>query len=293
MPAFHARASEDERFAWNFFVRHYAEDEQQQRDDKFCAERNGVLYPRCATLGGCTAHNAMILVYPHNRDWDGIAAATGDASWESASMRRYFERLERCEYRRFAPPASRHGLRGWLAVNVANPLLIVRDAFVQVLRLAALGEALHTARSEASSGGEVLPGGRDPNDWGFVQQNGEGLCVTPLTTHEGRRVSSREYVESVRTACPGRLVVQTHALATKVLLDDNKRATGVQYLAGVHLYRADPRAQPGDATGVPVSVTAKREVILCAGAFNTPQLLKLSGDRAAAGTGAARHRGPG
>ena len=27
-----------------------------------------------ATLGGCTAHNAMIMVYPHNADWDGIAS---------------------------------------------------------------------------------------------------------------------------------------------------------------------------------------------------------------------------
>ena len=61
VPAFHARASEDDRYAWNFFVRHYADDARQRRDPKFRAAENGVLYPRCATLGGCTAHNAMIL----------------------------------------------------------------------------------------------------------------------------------------------------------------------------------------------------------------------------------------
>src|ERR1044071_8101876 len=33
VPAFHARASEDPRLAWNFFVRHYADDTQQKRDD--------------------------------------------------------------------------------------------------------------------------------------------------------------------------------------------------------------------------------------------------------------------
>ena len=41
-------------------------------------ERGGVLYPRAGALGGCTAHNAMIFVYPHNQDWDDIAALTGD-----------------------------------------------------------------------------------------------------------------------------------------------------------------------------------------------------------------------
>ena len=40
--------------------------------------REGILYPRAGTLGGCTAHNAMILMAPHDTDWDGIAALTGD-----------------------------------------------------------------------------------------------------------------------------------------------------------------------------------------------------------------------
>ena len=62
VPAFHARASEDERVAWNFFVRHYTDETRQQRDPKYRPEHEGVLYPRCATLGGCTAHNAMILM---------------------------------------------------------------------------------------------------------------------------------------------------------------------------------------------------------------------------------------
>jgi len=35
-----------------------------------------ILYPRAGTLGGCTAHNAMITVYPHNSDWDKLAEIT-------------------------------------------------------------------------------------------------------------------------------------------------------------------------------------------------------------------------
>ena len=64
--------------AWNFFVRHYGDDAQQRRDPKYRETWNGsrmdgVLYPRAGTLGGCTAHNAMIMVYPHNADWDALA----------------------------------------------------------------------------------------------------------------------------------------------------------------------------------------------------------------------------
>ena len=52
---------------WDFFVRHYADDARQRRDRSTVdgAKRPAgrrVLYPRAGTLGGCTAHNAMIMV---------------------------------------------------------------------------------------------------------------------------------------------------------------------------------------------------------------------------------------
>ena len=84
---------------------------------------------RAGTLGGCTAHNAMIFVYPHNADWDYIAGLTGDPTWSAASMRRYFESLERCRHRplyrllaRLGINPTRHGWKGWLPVETAIPL---------------------------------------------------------------------------------------------------------------------------------------------------------------------------
>ena len=276
VPAFHARASEDERFAWNFFVRHYADDVQQKRDEKFQIARNGVLYPRCATLGGCTAHSAMIVIYPHNSDWDHIAQVTGDPSWSSDNMRRYFERLEHCEYVSPAVTESRHGFRGWLATNVADPILMVRDEFLKTLVGAALRESFATLGRPLTRVIGRLESHFDPNDWRLVRQSGEGICMTPLSTHKGRRVGSREYIRRVQRACPMQLVVRTQALATRVMLDEHNRATGVEYLDGERLYRADPR-HLSDSPARRLTASAAREVILCAGAFNTPQLLKLSG----------------
>ena len=99
VPSFHGFASENDPMRWDFFVRHYTSEAMQEKDPKYVRDYrgvpvNGILYPRAGTLGGRTAHNAMILVYTHNADWDGIASLTGDASWNAEAMRRYFEKFE-------------------------------------------------------------------------------------------------------------------------------------------------------------------------------------------------------
>src|SRR4051794_37913534 len=73
VPVFHGYATEDPNMKWDYFVRHYADKKQQSADTKYKKSEQGVWYPRAGTLGGCTAHNAMITVYGHNVDWDQIA----------------------------------------------------------------------------------------------------------------------------------------------------------------------------------------------------------------------------
>ncbi|HEY4031189.1 MAG TPA: GMC family oxidoreductase [Caulobacteraceae bacterium] len=283
VPAFHAFASENPAMAWDFFVEHYADPERQKADPK--RDERGILYPRASTLGGCTAHNAMIMVYPDAEDWRGIEEITGDPSWSPGRMRRWFRRLEDCRHRpwlRFLKALgvdySGHGWNGWLSTEEAKP----REAFTpQIVRL------LNKTVWAATTGGpmalasliDFLLGRADPNDRAEAAGHRTRVWYTPLTTDGGRRTGARERVEAVRQGSPlpsgGRLEVMTHALVTRVLFDDAGRALGVEALKGERLYRACP--QPGEAAGERVALMARREVILAGGAFNTPQLLMLSG----------------
>jgi len=96
-----------------------------------------------------------------------------------------------------------------------------------------------------------------------------------VTTDHHRRVGTRERLLAVARAHPDRLRIELHALATRVLLDDRNRAVGLEYLKGERLYSAHAAAS---AAGGEIRVArARREVILAGGAFNTPQLLMLSG----------------
>ncbi|XP_034118993.1 glucose dehydrogenase [FAD, quinone] [Drosophila albomicans] len=95
--------------------------------------------------------------------------------------------------------------------------------------------------------------------------NGEsqlGVSYVQATTLKGRRHSAfRAYIEPVR-AQRKNLHILTMARVTRILIDE---ATKTAY--GVELRHA----------GIAYKIRARKEVILSAGAFNSPQLLMLSG----------------
>jgi choline dehydrogenase-like flavoprotein len=288
VPCFHAFATENAALKWDFFVRHYASQERQQRDPKYRetwdGQRvDGVLYPRAGTLGGCTAHNAMVMIYPHNDDWDGIAELTGDPSWSAGPMRSYFEKLESCHHRlsiyrwlsRLGINLTRHGFDGWLQTEKAIPRSAFRDRDLMDVLHDSLKAAFQACAAPIDRDVWTLMSQGDPNDWRLVQKNATGIFYTPLTTRDHRRMAARERVLDVASKHPDRLKVVLNALATRVLFDDDNRAVGVEYLQGERLYRA--AANPNPESGERREVRASREVILSGGAFNTPQLLMLSG----------------
>jgi choline dehydrogenase len=288
IPTFHANASENEALRWDFWVRHFDNTAQQQRDDKYGKDYDGnpvdgVLYPRAGTLGGCTAHNAMIVVYPHNADWDDIAALVGDSSWRAENMRRYFERLENCRHRpfwRFVQKVfgwnpTRHGFGGWLSVEKALPKTVLQDQdLVNILKKSALA-IFKQLRNPLQQLREGFVSKLDPNDWRIDRKALEGIHYAPLATSRHARTGTREFVLDVAKRLPDCLTIELDALVTRVLLDDVNRAIGVVYRKGARLYRACPN--PSLDEGDERVVHASCEVILSGGAFNTPQILMLSG----------------
>jgi choline dehydrogenase len=292
VPAFHPFASENKAMAWNFMVHDFGDDAERRR----CPESNpppGVLYPRASTLGGCTAHNAMILMVPHDSDWNAIAELTGDPSWRAEAMRRYFQRLEDCRYRPLWRLLSRltgglfdptgHGWRGWLSAERPLPpkafsdhplMCVIRDAVrVDVAPKSLVARASRALGETFERWARVVVGEADPNDQRLQGRLEEGLTAVPLSTARGRRRGARERVLAVRKTHA--LSVEFDALAARVLFDADNRAVGVEYLKGRNLYRASP--EPSGDKGELRQVFARREVILAAGAFNTPQILMLSG----------------
>jgi choline dehydrogenase-like flavoprotein len=198
-------------------------------------------------------------------------------------MRALFEKLEDCHYRApyrflshlgFNP--SRHGFDGgWLQTEKAIPVEALGDRELVETLVESATEALRDLGHPGRWLTGLLQSQLDPNDWRLVQENAEGLRFTPLATRNHTRIGTREYVKQVAKDYPDKLIIELNALATRVLLDDQHRAYGVEYLKGEKLYRA--HAAPSSAPGEKRIAKARREVILSGGAYNTPQLLMLSG----------------
>ena len=287
VPGFHPFASENAAISWHFFVRHYTDQAQQMRDPAYRAQWegrpvDGVLYPRASCLGGCTAHNALILIAPPDADWDAIAAATGDQSWRASNMARYFERLENCRHRWLARGlaivgigGTGHGWHGWLRTEKALPREALDDGELVRTLATAAHAALDQPRGWLQRLWVLLRSFGDPNDRVVLAKAAEGLFYTPLATHRHRRNGTRERLLAVAGRWPRLLELRLESLATRVVIDAHQRAVGVEYRAGANQYRA--HCDPAEAPGETRIVHARREVILAGGAFNTPQLLMLSG----------------
>jgi choline dehydrogenase-like flavoprotein len=130
-----------------------------------------------------------------------------------------------------------HGKGGPLPVNKLRTDNPVQQTFLQAAR-----EAQFRIRED------------------FNADDHEGLGLYQVTQKNGERWSAaRAYVHPYM-ATRTNLRVETHAQATRILFE-GRRAVGVEYRQG-----NDTR-----------QIRARREVILASGAFQTPQLLMLSG----------------
>jgi choline dehydrogenase-like flavoprotein len=196
--------------------------------------------PRGKVLGGSSSINAMIYARGHAKDYDDWAAQ-GNPGWSFADVLPYFKRAEHNE----RGADALHGQGGPLNVmdlRSPNPFL---PAFLKAGQQA--GYALNPDFNGAAQEGV--------GNYQVTHKNGERFSAAKgyLTPHLGRP----------------NLQVITGALTTRVLtesVDGRPRATGVEY-------------RPDGGRGAPqvLELNLGGEVVLSAGAFNSPQLLMLSG----------------
>ncbi len=121
----------------------------------------------------------------------------------------------------------------------------------------------HSVLFKAMVDAGVQAGYPRTDDLNGYQQEGFGPMDRTVTPKGRRSSTARGYLDQARQR--KNLTIVTHALTDRILFAD-KRAVGVAYLLG---------DQPQQAS-------AKREVLLCAGAIASPPILQRSGVGAAA-----------
>ncbi|MEH3077180.1 MAG: GMC family oxidoreductase N-terminal domain-containing protein [Quadrisphaera sp.] len=220
--------------------------------------RRKIVLPRGKVLGGSSAINGMLYQRGHAADYDGWAAFTGEQGWDYAHLLPYFQRVEAALTPAAGPSRGRAGAHVLTPDPADSPL---HQAFFEAAR-----QAGH-------------PVATDPND---VQ---DGVGRFEKAAHRGRRVTAADaYLTPHLHGRTGRgaLRVQTRALVTRVVVEGG-RAVGVRY-----------RVLDASGAAGPEQEVRAGEVVLAAGAFETPKLLQLSGigDRdelAAAGVEPVHH----
>ena len=207
-------------------------------------------YPRGRVLGGCSSINGMIYMRGQARDYDAWAKITGDDSWSWQNALADFKAHEN-HYRldQGADPitgnnsrfSDMHGSGGEWRVEKQRLSWDVLDSFADAAEQAGIEKI-----DDFNAGDNAGVGYFDVN-----QRSG------------WRWSSSKAFLRPAR----GRpnLTIWTEAQAQK--LTWSTADNGQPRCSGLSLSRA----------GQTVLVTANREVILSAGAINSPQILQLSG----------------
>jgi choline dehydrogenase len=203
-----------------------------------------IAHARGKVLGGSSSINGMIFQRGNPLDYERWAADPGMSAWDYAHCLPYFKRMENCLA---APGTPDEEFRG-----TAGPLVLERGPATNPL-FGAFFEAVQQAGYPLTT---------DVN--GYRQ---EGFAAFDRNISGGRRLSAaRAYLHPAMSRRNLRVV--TNAQATRILFDGT-RATGVEFVVRLAGPVAGVTSSPRRAHG--------GEVIVCGGAFNSPQLLELSG----------------
>jgi choline dehydrogenase len=220
-------------------------------------------YPRGKTLGGCSSINGMIYMRGQARDYDQWGQLVGDATWGWEHSLPYFM-LHEDHYK---GASATHGARG------VAPQLMHKDGslYRTLLRHHNAGGEWRVEKQrlrwdvlDAFAQAAVQAGIPATDD--FNRGNNEGVGYFEVNQKAGWRWNTAKAF--LRPTCYARpnFELWNSAQVSKLLLEPATgttplRCTGVQVWDGHSM----------------VDAAARAEVILCAGAIGSPQILQLSG----------------
>ncbi|CAG9104644.1 unnamed protein product [Plutella xylostella] len=203
-------------------------------------KNKGCAWPRGKTLGGSSSINAMYYVRGNKQDYEEWAA-NGNSGWSYNDVLPYFKKSE--NFSKFSlddDAANYHGIGGYLSVENTERA----DDFEKII-----------IEANKELGTKIL---RDINGG-----NQMGVTQAQSTTKDGiRHSTARAFLNPVKDR--PNLHVMKNAYVTKILFKDASNSIEAD---GVLVSQ----------NGIDINVKSRKEVIISAGAINTPKLLLLSG----------------
>jgi len=209
-------------------------------------------YVRGKCLGGSSARNYMVYNRGTVDAFAKWAADVGDTAWNWEGVYPYYRRSPHYT------PANTHLRAANASVGTVN----------ESPSFARSGGPLQVSYPNfAQPWASFYPGAFEEIGVSFLSQGInagvlDGYATITLTQDpidESRSSSEASFLREALASTD--LVVYTHTMAERILFDANKTATGVLVEVG----------------GVQFQINATREVILSAGAFQSPQMLMVSG----------------
>lgn len=207
-------------------------------------------YPRGKTLGGCSSINGMIYMRGQARDYDNWAALTGESDWSWDGALRDFKAHENHykldggadprtgDNERFS---DMHGHGGEWRVEKQRLRWDVLDSFADAAQEAGIEKT-----DDFNSGDNAGVGYFDVNQRSGWRWNTSKAFLKPAKARRNLTIWTEAHVEK---------------------LTFEKDASGALRCSGARVNRK----------GQTITVTARREAVLSAGAINSPQILQLSG----------------
>lgn len=209
-----------------------------------------LLYPRGKTLGGCSSINGMIYMRGQARDYDNWAKLSGEAAWNwDNSLADFMAHEDHYKLDDGADPetgdnsrfSDMHGHGGEWRIEKQRLRWDVLDSFADAAQEAGIEKT-----EDFNSGDNAGVGYFDVNQRSGWRWNTSKAFLRPAKSRQN-------------------LTIWTEAQVEKLTFD--RDPDGQLRCNGAQVQRP----------GASVTVTAAKEVVLSAGAVNSPQILQLSG----------------